>query len=34
MDLEQTAIEDVLHWALEDGVLPGQITFDGMEDTL
>ena len=29
----QTA-EDVLHWVLEDGVLPGQITFDGMEDTL
>ena len=26
--------EEVLHWLLEDGVLPGQITFDGMEDTL
>ena len=27
--------EDVLHWSLEDGVLPGQMIFDGMEeDTL
>ena len=27
--------EDVLHWSMEDGVLPGQIILDGMEeDTL
>lgn len=27
--------EEVLHWLLEDGVLPGQMIFDGMEeDTL
>lgn len=24
--------EDVLHWSLEDGVLPGQMVFEGMED--
>ena len=27
--------EDVLHWSLEDGVLPGQMVLEGMEeDTL
>ena len=27
--------EDVLHWSLEDGVLPGQMVIEGMEeDTL
>ena len=27
--------EDVMHWWMEDGVLPGQMIFDGMEeDTL
>lgn len=26
---------DVFHWWMEDGVLPGQVIFDGMEeDTL
>lgn len=24
--------EDVLHWSLEDGVLPGQMVLEGMED--
>lgn len=24
--------EDVMHWWMEDGVLPGQIAFEGMED--
>ena len=24
--------EDVMHWWLEDGVLPGQMVFEGMED--
>ncbi len=24
--------EDVMHWWMEDGVLPGQIVFEGMED--
>ena len=27
--------DDVMHWWMEDGVLPGQLVFDGMEeDTL
>ena len=24
--------EDVMHWWLEDGVLPGHMVFEGMED--
>lgn len=24
--------EDVMHWWMEDGVLPGQMVFEGMED--
>ena len=24
--------EDVMHWWMEDGVLPGQMVLEGMED--
>ena len=27
----QTGV-DVMHWWMEDGVLPGQMVFDGMEE--
>ena len=31
-DGDELTGEDVMHWWMEDGVLPGQMVFEGMED--